>query len=123
MHIHRCTLVSFPDPQAKRREEIALLVCVFSLVYNSLIHLAVSVPYLHYEWTDLVYKLLQERNCCVICKRSQIPQTLHVQRISYLGVDILFTHCKWTHWTDQDRTGCMHVNIVVLYKVVVGHAG
>ena len=40
-----------------------------------------------------------------------------------LGVDILFTHCKWTHWTDLLERVYMHVNIVVLHKVVVGHVG
>ena len=88
-----------------------------------------SVPHLLYEGTDLVYKLLQERSCCVICKRSQIPQTL--QRISYWLVHFrcryvyTFTHCKWRHWTDLLEQVCMHMNIVaiVLQKVVVGHVG
>ena len=96
---------------------LIMIVCT----HSGLIHLAVSVPYLHYEWTDLVYKLL-----CYLQEVTNPSNTTAYIVFGWciLGVDIPFTHFKWTpHWTDLLEQVCMHVNIVVLHKVVVEHVG
>ena len=70
--------------------------------------IAVSgIPYLHYEWTDLVYNAREKLLCYLqeITKPSNTTVYI-VFGWCILGVDILFTPCKGTHWTDlYIRTG------------------
>ena len=83
-----------------------------------------SIPYLHYEWTDLVYNAREKLLCYLQEITNPSNTTVYVVfGWCILGVDILFTHCKWTHWTFLLEQVYMHVNIVVLHKVVVGHVG
>ena len=60
--------------------------------HSCLIHLAVSVPYLHYEWS-----IMQERK--VLCYLQEITNPSNTTAYivfgwCILGVDILFTHAN-----------------------------
>ena len=76
---------------------LIMIVCT----HSGLIDVAMSVPYLHYEWTDLVY-IAREKLSCYLQEIINPSNTTAYIVFGWciLGVDILSTHCKWTHWTD-----------------------